>query len=58
MALEHVLGPVIGPRRSDLHAAQVAAMIANVNRGPRQKAVELDDVALRFELPVVQPEGV
>lgn len=56
MALERVQGPVIGPRRDDLRAAQIAAMIANVNRGPKSKALDLDDVVLRFELPV-EPGG-
>ena len=51
MALERIEGPLVGPRRDDLRAASVAAMIANVNRGKKDKPFDLDDVALKFQKP-------
>ena len=51
MALERIHGPLVGPKRDDLRAAQIAAMIANVNRDPKKRAQPFDteDMALRFE---------
>lgn len=43
--------------RADYRAASVVAMIANVNRGKGQKAVQLEDVMLKFgdEKPESKP---
>jgi hypothetical protein len=49
MAFEQIEGPVFGPRRDDLRAGVIAATIANVNRGKRDRAMSPEDFALRFE---------
>jgi hypothetical protein len=51
MALEAVEGPLLGPRRDDLRAGVIAATVANVNRGRRDKASSPEDFVLRFEAP-------
>jgi len=57
MALEAVEGPLLGPRRDDLRAGVIAATVANVNRGRRDKALSAEDFILRFEAPrEVEPQ--
>lgn len=51
MALERIEGPLLGPRRDDLRAGVIAATVANVNRGQRDKAMSPEDFVLRFEAP-------
>jgi hypothetical protein len=50
MALERVVGPVIGPKRDDMRAGQIVSALVNVNRGPKAKALSVEDAMLRFEL--------
>ncbi len=45
-----------GELRADYRAASIVAMIANVNRGSKDKAYTLDDVRLKFEEREEKPE--
>lgn len=38
-----------GDLRADYHAAQIATMIANVNRGKDQKPYKIEDFLIKFE---------
>jgi hypothetical protein len=42
---EHIMP--LGERRSDIHAALIAATIANSNRDPKREAFTLDDFLLK-----------
>lgn len=46
--MERIHGPFVGPRRADLRAAQIAAMVLNVNREAGKPSVDFDDIALEF----------
>jgi len=48
MVYERIAGP-IGPVRGDIHAAQVAATVLNVNRRKRRRPIKIDDVLLRWD---------
>lgn len=43
-----------GERRADWRAAQIVAMLANVNRGKGQRAYEVKDFLLQFGRPEPQ----
>lgn len=43
------MGPLIGPSRDDMRAAQIVSMLFNVNRGPKDQSLTVGDAMLRFE---------
>lgn len=46
--MERIHGPLFGPRRDDLRAATIVAMLVNLNRSKGEEPLTPEDVALRF----------